>query len=112
MLRVPAGLTTWLSWGAMDVHESWPHIRGQFSLSAEPHPRHLVAPPGNVESCAVAGTTFAVFRGARRLARESGGCRCRITTRRGGLVADYNRHKERVLRAIYERMFRAQGILR
>jgi GrpB-like predicted nucleotidyltransferase (UPF0157 family) len=34
------------------------------------------------------------------------------TTERGGLVTDYNRHKEPVLRAIYERMFRAHGLLR
>jgi GrpB-like predicted nucleotidyltransferase (UPF0157 family) len=33
------------------------------------------------------------------------------TTERGGLVTDYNRHKEPVLRAIYERMFRAHGLL-
>jgi GrpB-like predicted nucleotidyltransferase (UPF0157 family) len=34
------------------------------------------------------------------------------TTEQGGLVTDYNRHKQHVLRAIYERMFRAQGLLR
>jgi len=34
------------------------------------------------------------------------------TTERGGIVMDYNRHKEPVLRAIYERMFRASGLLR
>jgi GrpB-like predicted nucleotidyltransferase (UPF0157 family) len=33
------------------------------------------------------------------------------TTERGELVMDYNRHKEPVLRAIYERMFRARGLL-
>ena len=32
------------------------------------------------------------------------------TTEGGGLVTDYNRHKEPVLRAIYERMFRARGL--
>lgn len=32
-------------------------------------------------------------------------------TERGGIVMDYNRHKEPVLRAIYERMFRANGLL-
>jgi GrpB-like predicted nucleotidyltransferase (UPF0157 family) len=34
------------------------------------------------------------------------------TTERGGMVMDYNRRKEPVLRAIYERMFRAHGLLR
>ncbi|WP_437653163.1 GrpB family protein [Sorangium sp. So ce1182] len=29
-----------------------------------------------------------------------------------GLVVDYNKHKEPVIRAIYERMFRASGLLR
>jgi len=33
------------------------------------------------------------------------------TTDRGGIMMDYNRHKEPVLRAIYERMFRANGLL-
>jgi GrpB-like predicted nucleotidyltransferase (UPF0157 family) len=33
------------------------------------------------------------------------------TTARGGLMTDYNRHKEPVLHAIYERMFRAHGLL-
>ena len=34
------------------------------------------------------------------------------TTERGGLVTEYNRRKEPVLRAIYGRMFRAHGLLR
>jgi hypothetical protein len=33
------------------------------------------------------------------------------TTEQGGLVTDYNRHKQPVLRAIHECMFRAQGLL-
>jgi len=33
------------------------------------------------------------------------------TTASGGPVMDYNRHKEPVIRAIYERMFRAHGLL-
>jgi GrpB-like predicted nucleotidyltransferase (UPF0157 family) len=32
-------------------------------------------------------------------------------TEKGGIVEDYNRHKEPVLRDIYERMFRANGLL-
>lgn len=31
---------------------------------------------------------------------------------RGGTVMDYNKHKEPVIRAIYDRMFRASGLLR
>ena len=34
------------------------------------------------------------------------------TTESGGTVTDYNRHKQPVIREIYERMFRAQGLLR
>lgn len=36
----------------------------------------------------------------------------RETRASGGMVMDYNRHKEPVIREIYERMFRARGLLR
>jgi GrpB-like predicted nucleotidyltransferase (UPF0157 family) len=35
----------------------------------------------------------------------------RVTTDRGGIVMDYNQHKEPVIWEIYERMFRAHGLL-
>jgi GrpB-like predicted nucleotidyltransferase (UPF0157 family) len=47
----------------------------------------------------------ALYERAKRAAAKE-------TTEKGGVIMDYNRHKEPVLRAIYERMFRAEGLLR
>jgi GrpB-like predicted nucleotidyltransferase (UPF0157 family) len=48
----------------------------------------------------------------RELYRRAKLAAAKQTTDEGGIVMDYNRHKEPVIRDIYDRMFRAHGLLR
>jgi hypothetical protein len=47
----------------------------------------------------------------RELYRRAKIAAAKETTCRPGIVTDYNQHKEPVIRKIYERMFRAHGLL-